>query len=126
MVVRLADGRTAKVRLFAIDAPEKGQPYANQSRQSLRRLTSGIELEVVPRDVDSYGRIVAQVHARGADVGLEQLRRGFVWHYVHYARQQTMQDRQAYAAAERSARTAGHGLWKDTHAMAPWEWRRQN
>ncbi|MFZ2492735.1 MAG: nuclease, partial [Thermoanaerobaculia bacterium] len=55
IVVRVSGGRSVKVRISAIDAPEKGQAYSTQARQSLRALTGGAELEIVPRDVDRYG-----------------------------------------------------------------------
>ncbi|MFZ2493754.1 MAG: thermonuclease family protein, partial [Thermoanaerobaculia bacterium] len=59
------------------------------------------------------------------DVGLEQIRRGFAWHYVQFASQQEIHERSAYASAERAARSARAGLWKDATPVAPWRYRRR-
>lgn len=125
IVVRVSGGRTVKVRIAAIDAPEQGQAYSTQARQSLRSLTLGAELQLVPRDVDRYGRVVARVLVGGKDIGLEQIRRGLAWHYAQFASQQEREERSAYARAERVARSARAGLWKDATPVAPWRYRRR-
>ena len=38
-------------------------------------------------------------------------------------REQSEEDRAAYAAAEIEAREAGRGLWRDRMPVPPWEWR---
>jgi endonuclease YncB( thermonuclease family) len=45
------------------------------------------------------------------------------WHYKRYEKEQTPEDRAAYAAAEDKARQAGRGLWRDRMPVPPWEWR---
>lgn len=57
------------------------------------------------------------------DANLEQIKRGMAWHYKAYEREQTPQERRDYAAAEVTAREARFGLWKDTQAVPPWEFR---
>ena len=58
----LAEGyRRVHVRLAAIDAPEKGQPYAEKSRQGLARLVLDREVRVEWDRHDRYGRVVATV-----------------------------------------------------------------
>ena len=48
--------------------------------------------------VDRYGRAVCRVIVDGVDVGLEQIRRGFAWHYVKYAHEQRAEDRDQLCA----------------------------
>lgn len=123
MVVRDTRGRELRVRLEGVDAPERSQPFANQSRNSLRALTSGGVLRIEPRRTDSYGRTVAKVFVGEKDLGLEQIRRGLAWHYRFYAKDQAPADRFAYERAEGEARRTGLGLWQQKNPVPPWRFR---
>jgi endonuclease YncB( thermonuclease family) len=59
------------------------------------------------------------------DVNLEQIRAGFAWWYLEYAKEQTAEDRASYESAQDDARTRRVGLWKDAKPVPPWEWRRK-
>lgn len=142
-VVHVADGdsitvldaakRQHKVRLAAIDAPERRQAYGTRARQHLSALVLGRSVIVVWDRRDRYGRIVGKVLApacaavtcaKTLDAGLAQISAGYAWHYRRYARTQPPQERQRYAAAEQAARTRRMGLWQDNHPAPPWEFRR--
>lgn len=114
------DGRRIGVRIGGIDAPEKGQPHADQSRDNLARLLARGALEIEPIKTDPYGRQVARVRAGGEDVGLRQIEAGLAWHFVRYAADQSPDERTQYAQAERDARHAARGLWADAAPVAPW------
>src|SRR5690606_6974431 len=58
-----AGGARIELRVFGIDAPERGQAWSQRARQALTELVRGRPLRVVPRDRDSYGRTVADVYA---------------------------------------------------------------
>ena len=73
---------------------------------------------------DPYGRLVGVVFVDGHDVNLEQVRAGFAWWYREYAREQTPEDREGYALAEKAARERKFGLWADRNPVPPWEWRK--
>src|SRR2546426_1029779 len=85
-VVKVVDGDTVhvlesekhlfKVRLGAIDAPERKQPFSNQSQKSLAELIAGKEVVVRWYKTDRYRRLVGSVYADGVDAGLIQVRRG--------------------------------------------------
>ena len=76
-----------KGRLYGIDAPEMpgscrpgrrctpGDPYA--SRDHLRSLTSGKQVECVRRDTDSYGRMIVQCHVGEVDLACAQVEAGY-------------------------------------------------
>ncbi|MBC8119417.1 MAG: thermonuclease family protein, partial [Burkholderiaceae bacterium] len=112
-IVGVADGDTVtfldakkaqhRIRLDGIDAPERRQPYGQRARQSLADLAHGRSARADCPKVDRYGRAVCRVIVDGVDVGLEQFRRGFAWHYVKYAHEQRAEDRANYARAERDA-----------------------
>lgn len=47
------------------------------------------------------------------------------WHYKAYAREQSPDDREMYAATEDAARSARIGLWADARPTPPWDFRRK-
>ncbi len=133
-VVSVADGDTVtvldaqqrqhRVRLKAIDAPEKGQPFAERSREHLAALVAGRMVRIEAGGEDRYGRTVGRIVVDGRDVNLAQLEAGMAWHYKAYEREQPLDERRRYAEAERDAREAGWGLWAEPHPVAPWAHRR--
>lgn len=133
-VVGLADGDTItvldsshtqhKIRLAGIDAPEKRQAFGNRSKESLSSMVFRQRVEVHWKKTDRYGRIIGKVVVKGVDVCLQQVKRGMAWHYKAYAREQSVEDRTAYAEAEEEARRGRVGLWRDQAPIAPWDFRR--
>lgn len=117
------DGRRLQIRISGIDAPEKGQAFADRSRRHLSELLAQQDLLIAPIKSDVYGRVVAAVTAGEQDVGLAQLRAGMAWHFLRYARDQSIEQRQAYARAEAEAREARAGLWRDRDPLEPWRFR---
>jgi len=69
-VVAVADGDTLtvldskklqhKIRVAGIDAPEKGQPFGDRSKQSLSRAVMGKDVRIEWNKQDRYGRYVAK------------------------------------------------------------------
>ncbi|MDD3445954.1 MAG: thermonuclease family protein [Zavarzinia sp.] len=112
-----------RIRLAGIDAPEKRQAFGQAAKRGLSDLAYGRAVLVRWDKRDRYGRIVGVVLVDGADAGLAQVRAGLAWHYTKYAREQTPEDRQAYAQAEADARARHRGLWSDPAPVAPWDWR---
>jgi endonuclease YncB( thermonuclease family) len=133
-VVSISDGDTLtlldanktqyRIRLDGIDAPERTQPYGQRARQSLAALAHGRAASADCPKVDRYGRAVCRVIVDGVDLGLEQIRRGYAWHYVKYAHEQRAVDRERYARAESAARLTHSGLWSFSDPVPPWDHRR--
>jgi len=134
-VVRVSDGdsitvldpsrREFRVRLGAIDAPEKGQAFGRVAKSHLADLLFDRIVHVQVTKVDRYGRLIGRVMVNGTDACLEQLRAGLAWHYRRYEDEQTPDLRAAYTSAEARARAAGIGLWRDARPTPPWVWRRR-
>lgn len=134
-VVGVADGDTVtvldadkvqhKIRLSGIDAPEKNQDFGNRSKQSLSDLVFSKQVTVETDKTDRYGREVGKVLVNGLDANLEQVQRGFAWHYRAYKREQSFNDRVLYDLAESDARAARRGLWRDAYPEPPWDYRQQ-
>lgn len=106
------------MRLEGIDAPEPGQPFAQNSKQALSDLVLGKEIRVAGREFDDYGRLVARVFVGSQDTNLALVLGGWAWHYKRHSRDPTL------ARAEIAARSAKRGLWADPSPTAPWDFRR--
>ena len=115
-----------RVRIAAIDAPARGQPFFKRSQDNLTKLVRRREVIVEWHKKDRYGRLVGTVFIKkGPDVGLEQVRAGLAWWYRDDATEQPKSEREAYGAAEKSARELKLGLWADPSPVPPWEWRKE-
>jgi len=114
-----ADGRDVEVRIADIDAPEKGQPFADASRDALRELAEGSAVRVEPITTDRYGRTIGRVFVGGTDVGRFLVEQGLAWVSDRHA-----EDPALFAAQDR-AEASGRGLWSlpDGEREPPWEWR---
>nr|WP_026177527.1 thermonuclease family protein [Thiobacillus denitrificans] len=133
-VVGLADGDTVtvldaqrvqhKIRLAGIDAPEKGMPWGQKSKESLSDRVFRRIVIVEWQKQDRYGRLVGKIMVDGRDANLAQVADGMAWHYKDYQKEQTLDDRLRYAQAELDARNARRGLWADPEPVAPWAWRK--
>jgi micrococcal nuclease len=112
------DGTTEIVLLLNIDAPEKGQPYADRAKQQAENLCLGEEVRVVWQERDVQRRILGTVHEdEGLNLSFEMVRAGLAWNYKHFEHDRTL------AELETEARKAHRGLWSDKHPTPPWEYR---
>lgn len=120
------------VKLWSIEAPEQGQPYARESRNHLRKLIYGKDVfldcgarrsywphscHVFLPDVCGVG-----VFPHG-DPALEQVKAGLAWHDKQHQDEQTPHGFAELAAAEDTARKARRGLWADAHPVEPQDFR---
>jgi len=119
-VTLLDDNRSQyKIRLAAIDAPEKLQPFGNRSKQQLSNLCFSKQASIEVRSKDRYGRLVGIVTCDDKNANEAMITSGFAWVYRKYAK-----GFGHYYALEREAQAAKVGLWIDTNPIAPWEWRK--
>ncbi|MDB5811300.1 MAG: nuclease [Betaproteobacteria bacterium] len=121
-----------KIRLAGIDAPELKQAFGSRSKQNLSDLVYHKQVTVEWIKRDRYGRIIGKVLfipescispacLEKTDANYQQVAAGMAWHYKKYEREQSLEDRQRYAAAESQARAAKRGLWAEENPMPPWE-----
>jgi endonuclease YncB( thermonuclease family) len=115
-----SDNEQLKIRVAEIDAPERGQPYGNRSRQVLSRLIFKKEVHLDIQVIDRYGRIVGRPMVGKQDMSAEMIKVGAAWVYRTYS------DDEALYELERSAKAAKLGIWSlpEYERVPPWEWRR--
>jgi micrococcal nuclease len=128
-VIGVSDGDTltvldaakvqTKIRLHGIDAPESKQDFGSRAKEALSSKVFGQEVRLVRRDVDRYGRTVADVYVGERHINHELVAEGWAWHFVKYAPQD-----KGLADAEASARAKRTGLWAGESPIAPWDFRK--
>ena len=108
-----------RIRLHAIDSPERGQPYSDPALRLLADLVANRTIRFETVDTDSYGRSVARVYVGDTDVNAELVRQGAAWVYRKYS------DDPALLELEREARESKRGLWAlpASQRVPPWEYR---
>ncbi len=94
-------------------------PYGNRSKQSLSDMVFDRQVQVEYSKKDRYGRTVGKIIVGGVDANLSQVKAGLAWHYKKYQREQTVEDRYAYAQAEEEAKASQRGLWYESTQVPP-------
>jgi len=115
-----ANKQTFKIRLAAIDAPEKNQAYGTRAKQSLSKICFGKNAEAIVTTKDRYQRYVAEIYCAGVNANETQIATGMAWVYLQYAK-----GFDRYKELEDAARKQRLGLWADDNPIPPWQFRRQ-
>jgi len=127
--IKIIDGDTIelsseKMRLFGIDAPEKGQPCKRNnapydcgaaSTEHLEFMLTGTKVECVKKEKDRWGRYIALCSADGEDVSQLMVRHGWAVAYRDYST--------AYIEDEEFAKSNRLGMWSKEFSI-PSEWRK--
>jgi micrococcal nuclease len=119
--VRLAAGRSERVRLIGIDTPEVGQCLADRATKTARLLAQGRPVTLIGDGTqatrDRYGRLLAYVWLpRGRDLGFQLISQGLARVYVFgrpFARLA------AYRRAEQTGRRQGINVWRGCGRRIP-------
>ena len=111
------DPKPVMARLYGIDAPEKDQDYGLTASARLRELIKDKPLEFEIRGTDSHKRLLVVVYYNGLNVNLQMLREGLAWHYDRF------DGSPDFAAAHQEAKTHKRGLWINSKAISPEEFR---
>jgi micrococcal nuclease len=98
------------VRLIGIDAPEKGEPGAEEARSFLIGLIEGkhIRLEPDKENRDKYNRLLRYVYINDTFVNAEMIKNGYATTLFIPPNDKY---RQEFTAFENAAKDAQKGLW---------------
>jgi endonuclease YncB( thermonuclease family) len=116
--------RSIKIRLLGIDAPEKDQPLAEESRLHLATLVLNKFIVVHYTGLGQNGFILGRVVLDEMDVCAQMLRDGVAWYDANNAARLSPQEQNLYAASAQAARTELRGIWNNPTPVAPWDFRR--
>ena len=133
LVIRVLDGDTVdiwssndrkfRIRLFGIDAPEKGQSYGEESTDNLIKYCADKSVTAELMDVDRYSLLIAVIYCDGINANLQQIKDGVAWVYDYYTSKDNQTLVSPYYQAETTAKETKIGLWLGEEPIPPWEWR---
>jgi endonuclease YncB( thermonuclease family) len=115
------DKKRYRIRLAAIDAPERKQAYGTRSRNSLAEICFQKPAVVETTEKDSYGRVIGKVSCAGVDANTEQVRRGMAW-----VNARSTLPNSPLPEMEANARLRKLGLWAGEKPEPPWKWRERH
>ena len=104
---------TERVRLWGYDAPERRQscmingidrPIGEEATEGLKAILAGGELRCQTRDVDRYGRTVAECWAGDQRIGDAMVRGGWAWALPRYSGN-------AFLSAQEEAERTARDVW---------------
>jgi endonuclease YncB( thermonuclease family) len=116
---KLCNGQS--IRIWGIDAPELSQPIGKQSRDYLKRLVNGreVDLECTGK---SFNRLVCLAAVR-VDNGSLSIQREMVGLGLAYDSPQYSKGR--FSESENFAKSLSRGVWAlPSGGIRPWDWRK--
>lgn len=115
-------GAPYEVRLYGADAPEAGQPFADDALALVRSKALGQEVVVDGQATDTIGKIVGTVKLPdGTDLAASLISQGLAWWDEKNA-----PEAKALQGANAKALIGKSGLFKDAAALTPWDFRKSH
>jgi micrococcal nuclease len=115
---------TYSVRLYGVDAPDKGQSYWQEAKDFLYRLSAGKWLKVrSTANSNTEGPLIAFVDLpSGKLVNEELVKAGLAWVHDEIGIDPAWE--KELKAFEQQARESKRGLWVEPHPVPPWVYRK--
>ena len=115
----LLNGNQTRIRMYGIDAPERGMDYYKISKEYLGHLCENKVIRIIKISTDKYGRIIAKSFLPdGREIGAEMIKAGLAWHFKKYSNDEDLSN------FEIEAREKRMGIWSLNNPIPPWEYRR--
>ncbi|HNR29634.1 MAG TPA: thermonuclease family protein [Candidatus Hydrogenedentes bacterium] len=113
------EGRTEEVRLYAVDCPETGQPFAGQAREFTAELALNKDVTVRALTEDNHGKTVGWVVLpENRNLNYALVEAGLTWWDLEHAKN----DRELKRINAEAIETK-KGLWADEAPLPPWDFR---
>lgn len=113
-----AQNERIHIRLWGIDAPEKGQNHWKEAREALRSMVFNKTVQIDVISEEKFGRKIAQVYLDNLYVNQEMVKRGYAWWYEHFAPEASN-----LKLAQSEAQSKSLGLWQESNPKEPWAYR---
>ncbi|WP_071820033.1 thermonuclease family protein [Acaryochloris marina] len=122
--VQFQNGKSSKVRIGCIDAPEYSQEYGLEAGLRLKALIpTGATIKLRKITTDQYDRTVAEIYSEEKSVGLQLVREGYAVVYHRYL-DGCSDTANQYVDAENDARSRKLNFWSQSDPVMPWDYRR--
>ncbi len=118
-IVISTESGSHQIRVFGIDAPEKGQPFGREAKHYLEQLLTNQSVTIEPLEQDRYQRTIANVTLQQKSVAKLLVEQGYAWVFRRYNSDKSLINR------EKRARQQKRGLWQNSNPTPPWRWRRK-
>lgn len=115
----IIDGKEVAIKLYGIDAPEKGQTFSVMSSIYFKQLISGKNVRIRIVENDGYGRPVALVYADDINVNETLVKNGAAWVCPQYCKLIFCEEWNGYQHIAKSLKMF---LWDDGMPIPPWEY----
>ncbi len=116
----MLDGKQTRIRMYGIDAPERGMDYYKISKEYLGSLCNEKTIKIQKINTDRYGRTIAKSFLPdGHELGAEMIKAGLAWHFKKYS------DDKDLAEYEIQAKEGKLGLWSIENPTPPWDYRKK-
>lgn len=116
----LKEGRRVRVRLNAVDCPERTQAFGARAKAFTAESVFGKTVVVVEKELDRYGRTIADIYLQdGTWFNKLLIDEGMAWHYKRYSNDEVLAEAEVFARGKRI------GLWRDHSPVPPWDYRRK-
>lgn len=108
---------TYKVRMAAIDCPEKKQVHGDVATSTTSTMLLGKTVQLRAHKRDLYNRVIADVYRDSIYINQYLVQMGHCWAY--------MTKDEEMINLESQARMLKTGLWVDDKPVPPWEFRKK-
>src|ERR1051326_1568826 len=113
--------RPVRIKLLAVDAPERDQVFGDLAKKHLSELVYDKSVLVEYSGIAADGSLVGRVTLNNVDIGAQMIRDGVAWFDASNQDRLSASDREVYQQSEQAARTEKRGLWQGENPIAPWE-----
>ncbi|HEY3580284.1 MAG TPA: thermonuclease family protein [Pyrinomonadaceae bacterium] len=113
--------RPVRIKLLAVDAPERDQLFGDVAKKHLSELVYDKSVLVEYSGIASDGSLVGRVTLNNVDIGAQMIRDGVAWFDTSNQDRLSASDREVYQQSELAARNEKRGLWQGENPIAPWE-----
>lgn len=120
------DDGLIEIRFAGIDTPEKewtgrweAQPGSAEAKDFVVQHALDRPATARLKGDRTYGRFVGEIFVDGTSLNRELVRNGWAWWNKKYERWDL-----DYERLQDDARTHSRGIWAESDAVPPWEWRR--
>jgi endonuclease YncB( thermonuclease family) len=101
-----------RIRLHAINAPERNEPGGREATKALRSIIAGRSVRCFWDGTKTHRRYVAVCTVNGTDIGRELVRRGYAAACPRFSRR--------YMGDERRAKARRLGIWRTSYRKPRW------
>ena len=108
---------TYKVRMAAIDCPEKKQKHGDVATSVTSTMLLGQKVQLRAHKRDLYNRVIGDVYRESLYINQYLVQMGHCWAYM-------TKDEQIIDL-EKQARLLNTGLWVEDNPVPPWEFRKK-